>query len=299
MTKKILAIYYSQTGQLAEMFSNFCEPFAEDGCSIEYVRVQMQEDYPFPWTAKNFFAVMPDCVLRQPATVKPFTLKEEKYDLVLLGWQPWFLSPSIPFNSFMQNTSLQEALRNTPVITITGCRNMWVNAFEQIKVILQNTSAKHVGSVALADRHLNLVSFFTIFHWMLHGKKDSYLGIFPKPGVADEDIDKMHFFGKTALTHFQENNWTNLQSELYRIGAIFLKFHLVFMEKKAGKMFKMWARFITRRKNKSIWLSLFKYYLIIALFIFAPIVYVVDLLIFKPFFSSYIKRQKQAILKLS
>lgn len=297
--KKILAIYYSQTGQLGEMTDRFCMPFLDAGCSVEKVRVQMRAAYPFPWTAKNFFSVMPDCQLGIPAEIMPFDLKEEKYDLIVLGWQPWFLSPGIPFNSFIQDTSLQKALQNTPVITVTGCRNMWVNAYEQVKIILQNTGAKQVGTIALADRHLNLVSFFTIFHWMLHGKKDRYLNIFPKPGVADEDIEMMNRFGETALAHLWKNDWTGLQNELYKNNAVFLKFHLMFMEKKAGAMFKLWAGFIARRKNKSIWLTLFKYYLIIALFIFAPIVYVIDLLIFKPFFYTYVKKRKQAILKLS
>ena len=297
--KRILAIYYSQTGQLEEMVGKFCKPFIDAGFSVETVRVQMQAPYPFPWTAKSFFSVMPDCVLQQPAAIQPFHLKEEKYDLIVLGWQPWFLSPGIPFNSFMQDASLQKVLQNTPVITVTGCRNMWVNAYEQVKIILQKSHAQQVGTIALADRHLNLVSFFTIFHWMLHGKKDRYLNLFPKPGVADEDIDKMIFFGTIALAHFQNNNRTNFQNELCNQDAVFLKFHLMFMEKKAGAMFKVWAKFIAARKNKSVWLSLFKYYLIIALFIFAPIVYVIDLLIFKPFFSSYITRKKQAVLKLS
>lgn len=297
--KKILAICYSQTGQLAEMLAKFGKPFSDAGCSVEYVRVQMQSAYPFPWTAKSFFTVMPGCVLLQPAAVEPFILKEEKYDLIVLGWQPWFLSPGIPFNSFMQNTSLQKVLQNTPVITVTGCRNMWVNAYEQVKIILQKSNAKQVGTIALADRHLNLVSFFTIFHWMLHGKKDRYLSIFPKPGVAQLDIDKMPLLGQLALPHLQSGDWRGFQHELCSRDAVFLKFHLMFMEKKAGAMFRVWAKFIAARKNKSIWLSLFKYYLIIALFIFAPIVYVIDLLIFRPFFNSYIKRKKQAILKLS
>ncbi|MDE1192002.1 MAG: hypothetical protein PW786_07680 [Arachidicoccus sp.] len=299
MNKKILAIYYSQTGQLAEMIDRFCEPFLQAGNSVEKVRVELKNNYPFPWTAKSFFSVMPDCQLGVPTEIVPFSLQEEKYDLIVLGWQPWFLSPSIPFNSFLQNPSLQKVLKNTSVITVTGCRNMWVNAFERVKKLLKNSEANHVATIALADRHLNLISFFTIFHWLLHGKKDKYLNIFPKPGVADEDIERINFFGEIALQYLQKNDWKTLTEELYKEDGIFLKFHLIFMERKAGAMFRVWARIISKRKNKTLWLRLFKYYLIIALFIFAPIVYVIDLLIFKPFFSKYIQLQKQSILKLS
>lgn len=48
---------------------------------------------------------------------------------------------------------------------------MWLNAFVRVKKLIHATSAKLVGNVALVDKHANLVSFVTIFHWMLHGKK--------------------------------------------------------------------------------------------------------------------------------
>ena len=55
---------------------------------------------------------MPDCVLGVPHELEPFELKESFYDLIVLGWQPWFLSPSIPFNSLMQNTQFKNLCAN-------------------------------------------------------------------------------------------------------------------------------------------------------------------------------------------
>ena len=214
---------------------------------------------------------MPDCVLGDPAELEPFNLKQSSYDLIVLGYQPWFLSPSIPFNSLMHDATFKNVLKNTPVITITGVRNMWVNAFEKIKLMLKDASANHVGTVALYDRHLNLVSIFTIFHWMLNGKKDRYLGFFPLPGVADEDIANTKNFGKIALPYLEKNEWNGLQQELIKVKAVDPKYHLMFIEGKAGIMFKIWAKFISKKENKSFWLAAFKYYLLIALFIAAPL----------------------------
>ena len=72
MSKKILAIYYSQTGQLGDIVNNFTAPFAESGVSVEKVIIHPKVEYPFPWTGKSFFAVMPDCVLGVPAELAPF-----------------------------------------------------------------------------------------------------------------------------------------------------------------------------------------------------------------------------------
>ena len=299
MNKKVLAIYYSQSGQLGEIVDRFCEPLTDAGLSIEKVRVTLQNEYPFPWTAKSFFSVMPDCVLGVPAGLTPFTLKEARYDLVVLGYQAWFLSPSVPFASLMNDPGFRMVLTGTPVITITGARNMWVNAFGKVRKLLGDAQARLVGNIALVDRHLNLVSIFTIFHWMLRGKKSRYLHVFPKPGVSAADIANARTFGATVLPYLKKNDWSGMQAELVSKKAVVLKYHLMFIESKAGIMFRLWANFIAKRKNRTVWLIAFKYYLFIALFVLAPIVFLIDLLVFKPFLSKYIRAKKEFYLKLN
>lgn len=299
MSKKVLAIYYSQTGQLGDIIDNFCAPLIEAGISVEKAEIEMKNPYPFPWTTTSFFSVMPDCVLGVPAELAPFTLKESSYDLIILGYQAWFLSPSIPFNSLIQHPAFRQVLKNTPVITITGARNMWVNAFQKVRKMVLDAEAKLVGNIALADTHLNLVSIFTIFHWMLSGKKDNYLHIFPKPGVSDADIAGTKIFGSIALPYLEKNEWDGMQEVLVSKKAVHAKFHLMFIESKAGLMFKLWANIIARKKNKTAWLTAFKYYLLIALFIAAPLVFLIDLLLFKPFLSNYVKAKMEFYLKLN
>ena len=297
--KKVLAIYYSQSGQLEQIINNFCAPLIEAGVDVEKVRIKLKNDFAFPWTSQRFFSVMPDCVLDVVHELEPFQLQENKYDLIILGYQPWFLSPSIPFNALMHDSTFINVLKNAPVITITGVRNMWVNAFERIKPMLKNAGANHVGTVALYDRHLNLVSIFTIFHWMMKGKKDKYLGFFPLPGISDADIQNTKNFGKIALPYLQKNNWDGLQNEFIKVKAVDPKYHLMFIEGKAGIMFRLWAKLISKKKNKNFWLAAFKYYLLIALFIAAPLVWVINMLVFKPFLSRHIKIKKATLLKLN
>ncbi|HEY4288574.1 MAG TPA: hypothetical protein VGN00_15825 [Puia sp.] len=299
MGKKVLAIYYSQSGQLRDIIDNLCRPLEEAGCTIERLQVRLQNDFPFPWTSKGFFNVMPDCVLGTTAELASFTLKETRYDLVILGYQAWFLSPSIPFNSLMHHPEIKAILKDTPVITITGARNMWVNAFGKVKKLVSDTGARHVGTIAMMDRHLNLVSIFTIFHWMLGGKKDRYLGFFPRPGVSDADISGASALGTTVLSHLDSGEWEGLKTALIRQHAVNWKYHLAFMETKAAIMFGLWARFISTRKKRQVWLVVFKYYLLLALFVFAPIVFVIDLLFFKPFLSNHVKAKKESCLRLN
>ena len=298
MSKKILAIYYSQSGQLGEIIDHFTAPLMETGISIEKVSINLSKNYPFPWTTNRFFSVMPDCVLGVPAELVPFDLKETSYDLIILGYQAWFLSPSIPINSLLHHPGFMGILNNTPVITITGARNMWLNAFVKIKKLIHAAGAKLVGNIALVDTHPNPVSFVTIFHWMLHGKKDRYLNIFPPPGVSDNDIRHTGIFGKQVLPHLINNEWDRLQDKMVIDGAVKLNYNLMIIESVASKIFALWANFIMKRKKRSGWLKVFKYYLLIAFFIGAPILLTIDGIFIKPFSSRRIKAKKEYYLNL-
>jgi len=271
MSKKILVIYYTQSGQLEDILNNFTAPLIEAGNTVEKVRVYVANDYPFPWNGKAFFAVMPDCVLSVPTELKPFQLKENKYDLIILGYQAWFLSPSIPVNSILNDPAVKAVLKNTPVVTITGARNMWISAMQRIKKILKDSEAKLVGSISLFDKHHNFISFITIFYWMFKGKKGRWLGIFPKPGVSDADISKTGDYGKTVQKYLIGANFDGLQEELIQQKAIEVKYNLMFIESKASKIFAIWANIIAKKKKKTAWLVAF----------------------FKPFLSGRIKKQKQ------
>lgn len=291
MTKKVLVLYYTQSGQLEDILQSFTEPLKKAGNSVEMLRIYPQNEYPFPWSAKSFFAQMPDCVYGVPTALKPFNITESRYDLVIFGYQAWFLSPSIPANSMLQDPKIQAILKDTPVITVTGARNMWISALERIKTRFKEIGAKHVGNIVLVDKHHNLISLVTILHWMFSGRRDRLYSMFPKPGVSDEDVKDTQKLGLIVDRFLQGGDWTHLQNELFANKAVVVNYNLMYTESKATKIFAIWARLITKRKNRDPWLVVFKYYLIIALFVAAPIILTINALFFKPFMRTRIKKQ--------
>ena len=299
MQKKILAIYYTQSGQMGGIIDAFAGPLAEAGASVEKAIIKPLADYKFPWTGKRFFSVMPACVLGIPEQLGPLGLKKKAYDLVILGYQPWFLSPSIPCNSLLQNEVFLTLLKDTPVITISAARNMWINAFVRVRNMIKDAGGKLIGNIALVDKHPNVVSFITIFYWMLSGKKERYLNIFPKPGVSEEDIANTKEFGKTVAKYLYLNTWDGMQDELLKQKAVEINYKLMFIEARAKPIFAAWAKFINKRKNKDTWLSVFKYYLFIALFLGAPVLLTLDAIFLKPFSSKRIKTKKLNYLQVN
>jgi hypothetical protein len=299
MTLKILAIYYTQSGQMAEIIQTFTGPLIEAGNQVEIATIKPVADYNFPWTGERFFSVMPSCVLGIPVPIEPLNLKESKYDLIILGYQPWFLSPSLPSSSLLQSDEFKAILKDTPVVTISAARNMWINAFVRVKKMLKDAGANLVGNIALVDKHPNVVSFITIFYWMLSGKKERYLNIFPKPGVDEADIKNTAQYGRIVNKYLALGNWSEMQNELVKQKAVVISYSLMFTEARAKPIFAVWAKFISKRKNKLPWLSAFKYYLFIALFLGAPVLLILDAVLLKPFSSRRIQRQKDNFLQIT
>jgi hypothetical protein len=299
MGKKVLAIYYSQSGQLDEIINHFTAPLVSAGVEVEWVRIRPATAYPFPWTKGQFYSVMPDAVLGVGTELQSFSLRYSSYDLIILGYQAWFLSPSIPVNSLLHHPAFLAVLSNTPVVTITGARNMWVNAFGGVKQMLLQAGARLVGNIALTDTHPNHISFVTLFHWLLSGKKDRYLGFFPLPGVSSRDIAHTEVFGKTVSQHLSTGDWEHLQDELMQQKAVKLKYTLLMLETKAIPTYHVWVNFILKRKKRNLWLTVFRYYLLFSLFVAAPILVFVDSVFIRPFSAKRIKAKKQHYLALN
>lgn len=291
--KKVLVLYYTQSGQLKDVAESFVEPFNKAGVGVELVRLKPQADFPFPWTSETFFNAMPETVIGIPLQLAPFQLKEQRYDLVVFAYQPWFLSISSPANSALHHPEIRKALKDTPVVTLIAARNMWLNAQEQAKKLLSEAGAKLVGNVALVDKNSNLVSAVTILYWMMTGKKDRYLGVFPNPGVAEDDIINTAKFGETVCYALMSEDWQSLQPSLAAQGAVEVKSNLMFIEERAPRLFSIWANLIVKRKKRKAWLLAFKYYLLVALFIVAPIVLAINFLFFRVFFLRKIEQKKK------
>lgn len=299
MSKKVLALYYTQSGQLEEIMDSFTAPMIDAGMQVEKVLIHPEKPFDFPWTSETFFNEMPESVLGIPVKLRPFTLKETAYDLIILGYQPWFLSPSIPTTSLFTDSQFQDVIKNTPVVTVIGARNMWLSSQEKLKKKIDIAGGKRVGNIALVDRNNNSMSAVSILYWMLTGKKEKYLGIFPKPGVSDQDIANAKVFGNTVMQHLQRNDYHTLQRELVAQKAVEVKPNLMFIESKATKLFGLWAKLIIGKKNRKPWVTLFKYYLLVALFIIAPIVVGINGILFRPFFRKQVERKKKYYLELN
>ncbi|MDR6460892.1 hypothetical protein J2786_004043 [Chryseobacterium vietnamense] len=294
MKKNILVIYYSQTGQLEDIVRNIAQPFEakKEAYDITYYNIQLKEDFPFPWPGDVFFNTFPESYLQIPKEILPPSeeILNKKYDLILFGYQVWYLTPSIPIISFLKSDYAKQILKNTPVVTISGTRNMWMLSQEKLKVYLRDLQAKLVGNIALVDRHDNYTSVLTILRWLTTGQKEKS-GMLPAAGVSDEEISGSVKYGEIIERHFNNNDLTHLQPDLVKNGAVEIRAFLVRVEKVGNKIFTVWSNLIIKKKEKRpLLIKFFKVYLMAAIWIISPVVLVLHLLT-TPIF--WFKRQKQ------
>lgn len=242
--KKVLVIYFTQSGQQRSILESLTQPLLDAGHSVHFETLEPAQKYPFPWSAFQFFNAFPETFMQKPLELKPLSARAfDEYDLVVLGYQPWFLTPSRPISSFLQSEVGKKILKDKNVITILGCRNMWLGAQEKVKQWLQKANAKLAGHIALIDKSGNLTSLVTILRWMLAGKKDAFW-FFPAAGVSSTDIDHTAVFGKLIHEALVSNDFKSLQDKFNQNEAIVIKPNLVMMERRGQKSFSIWSKFI-------------------------------------------------------
>lgn len=262
---------------------------------FDFEPLMPEPEFPFPWPDMSFWDAMPESVRKIPSKLKPCQFdRDKKYDLIILGYPIWFLSPPIPLTTFLKSDAAKKVMAGTPIITIIGARNMWVSAQEDIKKMIVENKGKLVGNIALHDRHQNLLSVVTIIYWLMTGKKDRYLGIFPKPGVSDEDIRQATRFGKPIHKALVKSNYEDLQKELRQLGSVELSPDITSIELKAKKIFYIWSGFILKKggpgsKERTGRLKMFKWYLLFVIFAVSPIASLVFYLTY-PFFYRKIRK---------
>ena len=243
MSKRMLVVSYSQSGQLARLKESFLRDVrGAEGIEVDDVVLRPQRPFAFPWRFLPFFDAFPETVHLQPAPIEPPKLAHEHYDLVVVAYSVWFLSPAQPVTAFLQSEAAQRVLRDTPVITLIGCRNMWLMAQEKMKRLLAGAGARLVGNVVKIDQCGSAASFITTPLWMFTGKRQAVSWL-PPAGISEAEIADAARFGQRtaeALQHDETLDKTLLQ----HMGAVKINEKLMSSERVGHRSFLVWGKLV-------------------------------------------------------
>src|SRR5689334_4504526 len=243
--KRVLLVQYSQTGQLARVARSLVSPLVQAD-DVELVEEELRplRPYPFPWPLWRFLDAMPEAVLLDPPELEALSVgAQERFDLVILAYQVWYLAPSGPITAFLKSEAGRTLLRGRPVVTVIACRNMWLAAQEAVKRLIREAGGRLRDNVVFIDRGSALATFITTPRWLLTGRRDAFFGL-PAAGVADEEIAKSDRFGRALLGALQAGRERVDAPMLAGLGAARVNPSLIFSERAALRAFSVWSRLI-------------------------------------------------------
>ncbi len=243
--KRILVVHYSQTGQLTDVARAFVAPLlAAPGVEVVFETLAPERPYPFPWPFLEFLDAFPESVYQVPPPMRPFQVDPAaQFDLVILAYQVWFLSPSLPMTGFLQSETAAKLLRGRPVITLIACRNMWLVAQEKVKKRLSEIGAHLIDNVVLVDAAGGFLSFVATPLWLLTGNKGPR-GFIPAAGVAPREIEAAARFGARIAAALAAGPLDPSRSLLRGLGAVRVNEKLIASEQIAHRSFLVWGRLL-------------------------------------------------------
>lgn len=297
--KRVLVLWYSQSGQLRDIVDSIAQPLTRSpGVELTMAQIKPVKSYPFPWSFWRFFDTFPECIYADPDPVQPLDIPEDvEYDLIILAYQVWFISPSLPTTAFLQSEQARKLLQGKPVITVIGCRNMWLMAQERMKELLSKIGATLIDNVALAERTHGAISVITTPWWLLSGNRGPYLkGLLPRAGIWESDIRAASRFGQVLGLQLSENDSIS-PSYFKGLGAVTIHPGLISSELIVRRSFKLWGALLRKcgkpgAKLRRMVLALYVLFLIAMLLTIVPVVFVLKTLL-SPLMRARIAQQRE------
>ncbi len=240
--KSVLAVYYSQSGQMRAVMDRVLAPVAAArDIKLTRVALEVEPAFPYPWPFWRFLDAFPETVALMPPPLKPLPLRgDERFDLIVLGYPVWFLSPVPAMTAFLQSSAARAILRGSPVVTVTACRNMWLMAQQTVKELLVKCESRLVDHVALVDRGPTLATFITTPRWLLTGRKDAFWGL-PAAGVDEAQIRSAERFGRALVDGLRRGAERSGESMMQGLGACAVNVQLIASERIGLRSFRLWG----------------------------------------------------------
>ncbi|MFZ2267102.1 MAG: dialkylresorcinol condensing enzyme [Azonexus sp.] len=294
--KRVLVVNYSQTGQLSDITERLIAPLRAAGHDVHLETLVPEIPFPFPWPIVDFFDAFPECVQLDAPPLRPLSIAADTpFDLVILTYQVWYLSPALPMTAFLQSPEGRRLICGKPVITLVACRNMWLSAQEAMKQLIGAAGGRLIDHLAFTDQGHPLATFITTPRWVWTGKKDSFLGL-PPAGVAAEEIRQARRFGLALADGLNEDRENAEQPMLAGLRAVTVNPRLALSERAGRRAFGVWSRLVRRFGQRGQWrrrpaLLLFVVYLITLIVTVVPISLLLQWL-FSPLLKPRLERLK-------
>lgn len=297
--KRVLIVTWSQSGQLTAIVDRIVEPLRAGGHAVHVETLEPAKPFPFPWPVVDFIDAFPESVQLDPPPLAPLSAAVDgEFDLILLAYQVWYLSPAMPITAFLQSAEARRLLAGKPVVTLVACRNMWLTAQHTMQRLVAEAGGRLCDHIAFTDRGHPLATFITTPRWVLTGRRDAFLGL-PPAGVSETEIEGASRFGRALADALHRNAERTGQPMLRGLRAATVNPRLAISEKAGSRAFRVWSKLIRAvgrrgQKRRRPMLALFTVYLICMIVTVVPLSLLVQFA-FRPLLRGRLARLKEAL----
>jgi hypothetical protein len=214
----ILTVYFSQTGRTKEILDVFLEPLrAQQQLNLEVVEIEPEKPFPYPWPLWTLLSVFPETVSETPIPLKDLPFDENtKYDLIILGCQVWFLSPSLPISSLLHHPKKGKVFSDTPVIPVMTFRRDWAQGLQSTEKTLAGLNARVVEKIAIPAQD-------TVKNPLFKGVQHKRLSEGAKEWAYDQDeLERVRRMGRELVDSLDRLNETPAPSIFTKRSSVFL-----------------------------------------------------------------------------
>jgi len=186
--QRVLIVYYSNTGSTEALLRKLTHHLELDpDISLTWLRLRPAREYPFPWTLSALFDTAPETVGETPLELsQPGADELGDFDLIILGWQVWWLRPSAPVTAFVRSQS-GRVLRGARVVLVGCSRQMWRSALARLRAALADAGALCGDSIMV--RHEGSGATLVTTPLMLLTGRRAWPAFLPQPVLRTQEVE--------------------------------------------------------------------------------------------------------------
>ena len=200
--RRILILYYSHTGQTERVLRVIADALRAAPHEVDMRRLNPVKDFRFPWSPLALVGLMVRTYAGAKLSVELEALPPEvlagPYDLVIIGHQPWFLTPSVPVNAFLDGPA-SALLRDHKVVSVITTRKQWKRSYRVFEQKVRARGAEVVDSFVIDDPAPQPMNMVTTVFYLLTGRtlgRGPLKKIFPPVGISEDGLRQARQFGE-------------------------------------------------------------------------------------------------------
>lgn len=197
---KALIIYYSLTKQAERVANAIAGGLRKESCDVVLKEIELAEPYIFPFKSPlDFFKISLDMWRGEKIEIKPMNIDAEQFDLVVLGSQTWWLSPSLPISALLSKEESRTYFEGKNVAVFVVCRGAWQRNLSIVLEKLRRLGAHIVDTIALQHQGREPGRFLTLAAYHVFGKEftPSFLKKLLYPyGLGEGELAQAEQFGR-------------------------------------------------------------------------------------------------------